>query len=128
MPISGFIKKPLPRFVDVPPAVKTACVELSKLASVISMYHILCGGGPPCKFAEALEALFLYAAQAGGAREALKVMTGRVPLEALELRLGELALLRSWGRAPTGSTRWPPPWPTRICRRTSAPGASTRGF
>jgi hypothetical protein len=94
MPISGFIKKPLPRFVDVPPAVKTACVELSKLASVISMYHILCGGGPPCKFAEALEALFLYAAQAGGAREALKVMTGRVPLEALELRLGELALLR----------------------------------
>jgi hypothetical protein len=94
MPISGFIKKPLPHSVDIPPAVKTACVELSKLASVISMYYVLCGGGSPCKFAEALEALFLYAAQAGGAREALKVMTGRVPLEALELRLEELALLR----------------------------------
>jgi hypothetical protein len=96
MPISsGFIKKHLPRSVDAPPAVKTACVELSKLASVISMYYVLCGGGTPCKFAEALETLFLYAAQAGGAKEALKVMTGRVPLEALELENGQaLALLK----------------------------------
>jgi len=42
-----------------------------------------------------LEALFLYAAQAGGAREALKAMSERVPLEALELEHKQaLAFLR----------------------------------
>ncbi len=86
MPLSsGFIKRPFPRFMDIPPAVKTACIELSKLAAGFSTYYVLCGGGTPCRFAEALEALFLYAAQAGGAREALRAMTERVPLEALEL-------------------------------------------
>ncbi len=71
--------------MDVPPAVKTACVELSKLAAGFSTYYVLCGGGPSCGFAEVLEALFLYAAQAGGARKTLKAMSERVPLEALEL-------------------------------------------
>lgn len=42
-----------------------------------------------------LEALFLYAARAGGAREALRVMGERVPLEALGPRQEPaLALLR----------------------------------
>ena len=42
-----------------------------------------------------MEALFLYAARAGGAREALKAMSERVPLEALELEHGQaLAFLR----------------------------------
>lgn len=72
--------------MDIPPAVKTACVELSRLATSFSTYYVLCGGGPPCGFAEVLEALFLYAAQAGDAREALKAMSERVPLEALELK------------------------------------------
>jgi hypothetical protein len=81
--------------VDVPPAVKTACIELSKLATSFSTYYVLCGGGPPCRFAEVLEALFLYAAQASNAREALKAMSERVPLEALELEHGQaLAFLR----------------------------------
>jgi hypothetical protein len=83
--------------VDVPPAVKAACAELSRLASAFSTYYVLCGGGPPCEFAEVLEALFLYAARAGGAREALRAMGERVPLEALGLgpRQGPaLALLR----------------------------------
>jgi len=82
--------------VDIPPAVKTACVELSKLAAGFSTYYVLCGGGgTPCRFAGALEALFLYAAQAGGAREALRAMTERVPLEALELEHRQtLAFLR----------------------------------
>jgi hypothetical protein len=94
MPLSsGFIKRPFLRFVDIPPAVKTACIELSRLATSFSMYYVLCGGGPPCRFAEALEALFLYAARSGGAREALKAMSERVPLEALE-RGQALAFLR----------------------------------
>ena len=42
-----------------------------------------------------MEALFLYAARAGGAREALKAMSERVPLEALELEHGQaVAVLR----------------------------------
>jgi hypothetical protein len=82
--------------VDVPPAVKTACIELSRLATSFSTYYVLCGGGgPPCRFAEVLETLFLYAARTGGAREALKAMSERVPLEALELEHGQaLAFLR----------------------------------
>jgi len=81
--------------VDVPPAVKTACVELSRLATSFSTYYVLCGGGPTCRFTEVLEALFLYAAHAGGAREALKAMSERVPLEALELEHRQaLAFLR----------------------------------
>jgi len=96
MPLSsGFIKRPFPRFVDIPPAVKTACVELSKLAAGFSTYYVLCSGGAPCRFAEVLEVLFLYAAQAGGAREVLKAMSEKVPLEALELEHGQaLAFLR----------------------------------
>ena len=70
--------------MDIPPAVKTACVELSKLAAGFSTYYVLCSGGAPCRFAEVLEVLFLYAAQAGGAREVLKAMSEKVPLEALE--------------------------------------------
>jgi len=102
MPISGFIKRPLPRLVDIPPAVKTACVELSKLATSFSTYYVLCGGGPPCRFAEVLEALFLYAARAGGARETLKAMAERVPLEALELKHGQalVFLKRKLGPRP----------------------------
>jgi len=87
--------------VDVPPAVKTACVELSRLAAGFSTYYVLCGGGgPPCRFAGVLEALFLYAARAGGARETLKAMSERVPLEALEHGQALAFLRRKLGPRP----------------------------